>query len=95
MNIYRLHFAIKNMFWYFGTVLKNMMIIFSVGVILITMGHYLVITYSSVQYLMILFWYIVDQQSNYWHFLLLSWGCFSSFNISLDIFFMFLLIFFL
>ena len=56
------------MFWYFGTVLKNMMITFSVGVILITMGHYLVIIYLSVQYLMILFWYIVDQQSNYWHF---------------------------
>ena len=55
MNIQKLNFVIKNMFRYFGTVLNNMMIIFSVGVILITMGHYLVITYSSVQYLMILF----------------------------------------
>ena len=48
MNIQRLNFVIKNMFWYFGTVLENMIIIFIVGVILITMGHYLVIVYSSV-----------------------------------------------
>ena len=39
---------IKNMFRYFCTVLKNMIFIFSVGVILITMGHYLVIVNSSV-----------------------------------------------
>ena len=48
MNIQRLNFVIKNMFWYFGTVLENLIIIFTVGVILITMGHYLVIIYSSV-----------------------------------------------
>ena len=46
MNIQRLNFAIKNMFWHFVTVLENMIIIFSVGAILITMGHYLVIIYS-------------------------------------------------
>ena len=48
MNIQRLNFVIKNMFWYFDAVLENMIIIFIVGVILITMGHYLVIIYSSV-----------------------------------------------
>ena len=36
------------MFWYFGGVLENMIIIFIVEVILINMGHYLVIIYSSV-----------------------------------------------
>ena len=36
------------MFWYFGSVLENMIIIFIVEVILITMSHYLVIIYSSV-----------------------------------------------
>ena len=95
MNIQGLNFVIKNMIWYFGTVLKNLIIIFSVGVILITMGHYLLIFYSSVQNLLILFWYIVDKQSNYWHFLLLYWR-YARFNIFLDIFFMmFLLLSFL
>ena len=36
------------MFWYFYTVLKNMIIKFSVAVVLITKGHYLVIINSSV-----------------------------------------------
>ena len=48
MNIQKLNFIIKNMFWYFGAALKNMIIIFSVAVILIIMGHYLVIIYLSV-----------------------------------------------
>ena len=81
---------------YFGTLVKNMIIIFCFRVILITIGHYLVVIYSLVQYLMILFWYILDKQSNYWHFLLLYWSWFSGFNISLYIFFMMLLwVFFL
>ena len=48
INFQKLNFVIKNMFWYFYTVLKNMIIIFSVGVILITMGHYLLIINSLV-----------------------------------------------
>ena len=84
------------MFWYVCTVFKNMIIIFIVEVVLIAMGYYVVIINSSVQHLMILLWYILGKQSNYWHFLLLYWGFFSRFNISLDIFFMmFLLLFFL
>ena len=48
MNIQRLNFVIKKAFRYFCTVLKNMIIIFSVAAILINMSHYLVIIYSSV-----------------------------------------------
>ena len=48
MNIQKLNFVIKNMFWYFGIILEYMIIIFSAGVILINIGHYLVIIYSSV-----------------------------------------------
>ena len=48
INSQRRNVVIKNMFWYFYTVLKNMIIKFSVAVVLITKGHYLVIINSSV-----------------------------------------------